>query len=195
MKIRTTTAGLLGLFLLSPFSCGRSIDTDWKRIDDLDSRLGTISTLDEDRILTPTPNVPTPDSDEAQVGRVEGLLALMSAGEPRELTLAQVRRSTIQNNLRIQSSLILPEVAAQQLRAEQAKFESTLTASVERSRIVAPDSAIGPLDEVETDTFTAVPTLEVPLRTGGRVSLDWTLSSDESQFRNATDFSFCMILL
>lgn len=187
MKIRTSTAGLLGLFLLSPSSCGRAIDSDWRRIDDLDSRLGTIATLEGDRILTTTPNVPTPDSDEAQVDQVEGLLALMSTGEPRELTLAQVRRSTIQNNLRIQSSLILPEVAAQQLRAEQAKFESTLTASVEQSRVVAPDSVIGPLDDVETDTFTAVPTLEVPLRTGGSVSLDWTLSSDESQFRNQSD--------
>ena len=187
MKIHTVTAGLLGLFLFPLGSCGPTLDSDWNRIDELDSRLGTISTLEADVSLTSKPVASAAKSDNEEVDQVEGLLALMSTGEPRDLTLAQVRRSTIENNLSIQSSLILPKVASQQLRAEQAKFESTLTASVEQSRVVAPSTGLGPLVNAETDTFVAVPALEVPLRTGGSVSLDWTLSTTESQFQNIND--------
>lgn len=118
-----------------------------------------------------------PSSDEEAVARVEGLLARMSAGTPRDLTLADVRRSTIEHNLQIQSTLLAPEVAAQRLRAEQAKFQSTFVASIEQSRVVSPEFGLGPTIDVASDQFTAVPGLEVPLRSGGSVVLDWTLST------------------
>ena len=187
MNMHAARPLVLALSSILLVSCTPPLETDWQRIDDLDSRLGTISTLDADNILKPLPKVTAPDSNAQEVDRVEGLLALMSTGMPRDLTLAQVRRSTIDNNLSIQSSLVLPEVAAQQLRAEQAKFESTLIASVEQSRTVAPTSAIGQLINAETNTFTAVPTLEVPLRSGGTLSLDWTISSTDATFEGAND--------
>ena len=187
MNMTAARVLVLALSSILLVSCTPPLESDWQRIDDLDSRLGTISTLDADNILKPLPKVTAPDSNAQEVDRVEGLLALMSTGMPRDLTLAQVRRSTIDNNLSIQSSLVLPEVAAQQLRAEQAKFESTLIASVEQSRTVAPTSAIGQLINAETNTFTAVPTLEVPLRSGGTLSLDWTISSTDATFEGAND--------
>lgn len=174
--MRLRIIGVLGSAVLAA-GCAPAIESDWKRIDDLDARVGTIDAFDAIGGLEERPAPPSPATEEAAVAQVEGLLSLMSAGKPRDLTLAEVRRSTIENNLRIQSTLVVPEIAAQRLRAERAKFQSTFVASVQQSRVVAPSSFAGPVLAAENDQFVAVPGLEVPLRSGGTVTLDWTASS------------------
>ena len=159
--------------------CSSAVDTDWKTIDELHGRLGTVPALDPGDGLTVRTRQDLPADQESAMARVEGLVSLLSVGEPRDLALAEVRRSTIENNLQIQSSLLLPEVAAQGLRAERAKFESTFTASVQQRRVVSPQY-FGELFNVETEAFTAAPGLEVPLRSGGSVLLDWTVASSNN---------------
>ncbi|MEC8733793.1 MAG: TolC family protein [Planctomycetota bacterium] len=158
-------------------SCTPPLESDWRRIDRLESRLGTIETLDGGDALQARPATPVPSSNADDVAKVEGLMSLMSTGTPRDLNLAEVRRSTLENNLSIQSSLLGPEVAAQQLRAEQAKFEWTLVASVEDSRVVSAQPTIAQLYDETANSFTASPGLDIPLRTGGTVTVDWTLES------------------
>lgn len=177
MKIRFTIHPILAVLALPLGACSSTIDSDWRRIDDLERRLGTIQPLDSLGDAVKTSVVPPSTSDEEAVTRVEGLLELMSAGMPRDLTLAEVRKSTIEHNLQIQSTLLSPEIAAQRLRAEQAKFQATFLASIEQSRVVSPEFGLGPTIDVSSDQFTAVPGLEVPLRSGGSVVLDWTLST------------------
>ena len=185
MKMHAAVTFGLAILLLG--SCSPPLESDWQQIDELDSRLGTIQSLDNENVFQPFPVSEQDVSSDEGVSQVEGLLSLMDTGAPQDLTLAQVRRSTLSNNLSIQSSLVLPEIAAQQLRAEQAKFQWTLVASVEQSRVIAPYSAVGQLINVQTNSFTAVPGLEIPLRTGGTVSVDWTLANSDSLSQNLSD--------
>ena len=157
--------------------CSSPINTDWHEIDSLESRLGRIQTLDALDGTQLLPKTPEPATDAESVEQVESILSLMSAGIPREIAISQVRRSTIENNLELQSSLVLPEIAAQQLRAERAKFQSTFTASVQQSRTIVPEST-GPVS-LEEDQFQSVPALEVPLQSGGIVTLDWTITTED----------------
>ena len=115
--------------------CTSQLDRDWKHIDELDGRLGTVEPFDG--IAATSASTTLSDSTATEqdgVAKVEKLLDLMSTGEPRGIGISEVRRSTIENNLAIQSSLVSPEVAAQQLLAERAKFESTFEASVSEKR-------------------------------------------------------------
>ena len=178
--MRPLITGAFGIALLAG-GCAPEIESDWKRIDELDARVGTIGSFEDLGGVERRSALPSPASEEAAVARVENLLSLMSTGQPRDISLAEVRRSTIENNLQIQSTLVMPEIAAQELRAERAKFQSTFVASVQQSRVVSPSSGIGPLVGVESDAFTAVPGLEVPLRGGGTVTLDWTVSTSDVQ--------------
>lgn len=165
--------------------CTSSVERDWARIDDLDARLGTVETLDGLGGATPRrsdASDPGRFDDPADgAGMVESLLARMTTGEPREIGLSEVRRATIENNLAIQSSLIGPEIAAEGLRAERAKFESTFVASIVRGRTVNPAFYGDDTIDTETEIATATPALEVPLRTGGNVSLDWTFTTEENR--------------
>lgn len=163
----------------SILGCSSALESDWERIDELDGRLGTVTTIDAEGALVERPRTDPPSDSNQAIQRVESLVSLMATGTPRDIALVEVRRSTIENNLRIQSALIAPEVAAQSLRAEQAKFQSTFTASVQQRRVVSPQY-YGELFDVETDSFTAVPGLEVPLRTGGSVQLDWTVATSNN---------------
>ena len=151
--------------------CASAINNDWQELDALESRLGRIQTLDALDVTQSDPTQPAPMTDAQAEKQVESILSLMSAGVPREITISEVRRSTIENNLELQSSLILPEIATQRLRAERAKFQSTFTASVQQSRTISTN--------LENDQFQAVPGLEVPLQTGGTVSLDWTITTED----------------
>jgi len=166
--------------------CTSQLDRDWKHIDELDERLGTVEPFDGIAAISAATTLSDSTATEQDgVAKVEKLLDLMSTGEPRGIGISEVRRSTIENNLAIQSSLVSPEVAAQQLLAERAKFESTFEASVSESRTVNPTfyGNAGEPPDTETNVFTATPGLAVPLRSGGAVTLDWTVSTDA--FRTA----------
>ena len=120
--------------------------------------------------------VGTPDHETSQA-TVEDIVSMMDVGEPRKIALAEVTQATLKNNLGLQSSLVAPEIAAAQLRGERAKFEATFDASVTQGRTVSPqfygERTIG----VKNDSLTISPSLDVPLRTGGSVNLDWTVAT------------------
>ncbi|MEC7352208.1 MAG: hypothetical protein VYD99_03705, partial [Planctomycetota bacterium] len=54
-------------------SCTPPLESDWRRIDRLESRLGTIETLDEGDALQARPATPVPSSNADDVAQVEGL--------------------------------------------------------------------------------------------------------------------------
>ena len=166
--------------LLWAVGCTSRIDREWRQVETIDERLGTIESFDEVGAIAGTSTIPPEtEGDRDGVARIESLLDLMSTGDPRGIGISDVRRSTIENNLAIQSSLVPPEVAAEALRAEQAKFESTFQANVSLSRTVDPSFyGNGELVDTETDIFSATPGLAVPLRGGGTVVLDWTVATD-----------------
>lgn len=164
-------------------ACTPNLDRDRYRIEELDARTREISSLDATSAMRAIPE-PDPTDRPAAKDRSDHLIAMMRAGTPRDLTLVEVREVTLRNNLGIQAAVISPQVAAQILRAEQAKFESTFTASVIDQRTVNPAYYGGPLINTTSDVLTIVPGLNVPLQTGGSVSLDWSLST---QLYSTTD--------
>ncbi|MAJ45758.1 MAG: hypothetical protein CBC35_00345 [Planctomycetes bacterium TMED75] len=183
MRMHSAILFILAVLFLG--SCSPPLESDWRRIDELDARLGNVNSLEQQNVYQPSPVDTGEASDPDGVSKVEGLLSLMSTGAPQDLTLAQVRGSTLANNLDIQSSLILPEIAAQQLRAEQAKFQWTLVASVEQSRVLLPEAGGGLVADEEVDEFSAVPGLDIPLRTGGTLTVDWTLTNEQLSTGNS----------
>lgn len=190
-SIRTTTlARTAPAALLALAGCASDLEPDWRRIDELDARLGPVETLEGTGGVTARATDAVSDEDDDGVARVESLLDLMRTGEPRPIGLAEVRRATIENNLSIQSALVDPEVAAQRLRAERAKFESTFVAGITRSRTVSPAFYGDDTIDTQTDSLTVRPGLEVPLRSGGRVTLDWTAGTTDYETPTLADQGF-----
>lgn len=179
------TAALVG--------CASQLDTQRLRIEDLDRYLGTADSLEHvDGVrIAPPEEVPKGDRDQEQhEAQMAHIVSMLKTGTPQHIELSSVRRSTLENNLGLQSSLLGPEIATEQLRAEQAKFESTFTASVQQQRTISRTYYGGAgLVDIETDSLSVVPGLTVPLRTGGTVSLDWTMGTRQYEGSGATQAS------
>ncbi|MGA1058509.1 MAG: hypothetical protein ACO3Y3_12530, partial [Phycisphaerales bacterium] len=172
------------LSLLLPFlpllaglaACTPTLARQRFRIEELDARTREITSLDGTRSLRAFDDSSSAPGAGSQA-ESDRMVALLRSGAPQPLTLTEVREQTLVNNLGIQATLLSPEIAAQRLRAEQAKFESTFTASVIDQRTVSPAYYGGPPINTEAETLSIVPGLTVPLQTGGTVSLDWTLAT------------------
>ncbi|MBK12216.1 MAG: hypothetical protein CL849_01655 [Crocinitomicaceae bacterium] len=159
--------------------CMEDLDTQRRRIDELDLRTGPISTLAETEAAT-VASTPGNAENETSTRTIEAIVGLMDAGTPRKITLSEVTQSTIRSNLGLQSSLLAPEIAAAQLRGEQAKFEATFEASVNQGRTISPTFFPGETIGVKSDSTSFVPALNVPLRSGGTVNLDWTVATEDN---------------
>lgn len=91
-----------------------------------------------------------------------------------EVSLADVRAAALQNNLDLQVELFNPAIAAEDITAEEAAFESVFFASARRSVVDSP-TALG--TEGTQSTFDSFDVgVNIPLRTGGsaRVSLPFS---------------------
>ncbi len=162
-------------------ACATSSDEDWRRFADYRGSLGTITPLDGAAGIAKVAPTPGSSSDAETMAAVSDLLSRMSIGEPRDLDLVTVRKATIDNNLSIQSSLVSPLIAEQQFMGETAKFEATFTASITKSVVTNPEYYGVDYIEVEGDSLSVAPGFEVPLRSGGTVQLDWSLSTEASR--------------
>jgi outer membrane protein len=169
--------------------CESRLDTQRFKIEQLDRHLSTVSPLSEiggvqENVAATTAAADsihgTDSGAEKQSEKLSGIVALLKVGTPISIDLAQVRKATLENNLGLQSALIGPEIATEQLRAEQAKFQSTFTASVQQERTISPEwESTAVFTPGVQNELSVVPGLTVPLRTGGTVSLDWTVASSE----------------
>ena len=169
---------IIGGLLLLLGGCMDDLDSQRMRIRDLDDRLGHVHDLDSTVGATLSTAEPESEPKTPAGERIERIVTLMKTGQPRRIALAEVTQSTIRNNLGLQSALITPAIAAARVRAERAKFESTFEASVNQGRVVSPnfygDRTIGVIE----GSTSVQPSLNVPLRSGGEVVLDWTLATE-----------------
>src|SRR4030042_562505 len=87
------------------------------------------------------------------------------------LSLEQCRAMTLVNNLDLKVQLIAPAIAAQQVNAEEAKFEASFFSNLTYSDMKQP--ALPSSKSIDVDLG-----VEVPLRTGGQLTFDvadnWT---------------------
>ncbi len=119
-----------------------------------------------------------------------------ATAEQVEVSLAECRAWTLQNNLDLKVVLLDPELAATVLSEEEARFEALFTLNAEVSE-ADPGQA-----EVFRDQFIRPwdiePGVEVPLRTGGTVRIGVPMSRRETfagfldNDAYATDFDFAI---
>ncbi len=124
-----------------------------------------------------------------------------ASAEQFEISLAQCRAWTLENNLDLKVALFNPELAATVLSAEEARFEALFTLNAEVSEAdpgqteVFRDQFVRPWD-IE-------PGVEVPLRTGGTVRIGLPMSRrqslagflDNDAYATDLDFSISQPLL
>jgi outer membrane protein len=172
--------------------CESQLNSQRFLIEDLDRRLGTVSPLrDSDGVRVKEAS--EVDDDSGSESKLIHIVSMLRPGTPSEIDLQSVRRSTLANNLNLQTSLLAPDVAAEELRAEQAKFQSTFTASVEQQRTVSPEYyGSSTVNDLTSNVLTVTPGMTVPLRTGGTITLDWTMIA-EGYDEMGGDEAFAMV--
>ncbi len=91
--------------------------------------------------------------------------------EKVEVSLEQCRAWTLANNLDLKVQLIAPAIAAQQVNAEEAKFESAFFTNLSSSDIRQPSSVLADqASEYKSEDVDVG--VQMPLRTGGTVQFD-----------------------
>jgi len=129
-----------------------------------EEKLRTIETLELDEA---EPNdTPTPEPNQIPPAELE-------------LTLEECRALALQNNLELKADLINPTIAAERLSEEEAKFEASFFANANLSTleqpgrtVVLPDGTLWTATPGESEQSTGDLGVVVPLRTGGRITLD-----------------------
>jgi outer membrane protein TolC len=87
------------------------------------------------------------------------------------LSIEQCRAMTLTNNLDLKVQLIAPAIAAQKVSEEEAKFESSFFSNLSYNDIRQPGSVL--VNQASTyKSFGVDLGVDVPLRTGGKVTFD-----------------------
>lgn len=109
--------------------------------------------------------------DHARPSRLEGL-------EELSLNIEEVRAATLRNNLDLRVALVDPTIAKESVREEEAKFEAVFRPSL---RVFESDQpTFNVTDATQQDGVSVGAGVDVPLRTGGRVSVDLTEGRTET---------------
>ncbi len=125
--------------------------------------------------------IETLELDEAEPNQVETADANEAPPAELELSLEQCRALALSNNLELKTSLIDPAIAAERLSEEEAKFESSFFANATATKWEQPSGRvvdigggtfISVVDASQTEQINADLGVQVPLRTGGRVTFD-----------------------
>ena len=150
-------------------------------------------------------------------------LNISDANKANQATLADLRIKALKNNLNIQVAKIDPEIAASDLRREEAKFDQIFYVYAKYKETDYPkqssdyvefkstnptlDKQQVKLDQLdqEINGFDVETGIKVPLRTGGTVTLSTPLNNkdtsrkggqfDSEQYQSALRFSFSQPLL
>ena len=133
-------------------------------------RLRRIDTVDYSAYQTQT-LAEAADAALAAESRFEGM-------ERVEMTLEQVRTSTLANNLDLGAQLVAPSAAAARLSQEEAAFESVFTLSARYDEIDSATSS--ELESGQAENVNIVPGVRIPLRTGGTARVQVPLNRNEN---------------
>lgn len=143
------------------------IDADYdRRLAAAPERLRSIDRFAAERYAQPAPDLNARRDLAAKApSRLEGLESL-------PLTLEQARAAALANNLDIKVALTDPTILAEALREEEAKFEAVFRPSVGYSEDDSPTLDRTASNQQDSWRFGAG--VSIPLRTGGRASIDYT---------------------
>lgn len=163
-----------------------------------DSDLGDRSAIDRLRRVTPLSidgfRRPSPAGNAAAAGSpgepvdaataatavdptIEQVRTRLASATRRELTIEQARAEAIRNNLDLRVSVMDPRIAREETTAERARFEAVFRPSARFSSnepALLEDRTTGTSARARTDTAELGAGVSIPLRTGGRASVDLT---------------------
>lgn len=132
-------------------------------------RLRTIDRLNFDQYARP---IAKPPVEEAAANPTKRPPSRFDTMEAYELALDQVRAATLENNLDLRVVLVEPVLANEALRREEAKFEAVFRPSARYREDDAPTFNTTATNQQNLLDFGAA--VDIPLRTGGRASVDFT---------------------
>lgn len=98
----------------------------------------------------------------------------LDAPEQMDLTLEQCRAWALENNLGLKAELISPTIAAENLSAEEAKFEASFFTNITYSKTDRPIGTALFVAGSEMDYGNVDLGVQIPLQTGGTITLDLT---------------------
>lgn len=106
-----------------------------------------------------------------------------NAFENIELSLEECRLYTLNNNLELKAQLIEPDISAERIKEQNAKFEPSFTASTQFTQI---DTPVNNSTGIGSEKFQTDVGLDIPLRTGGTVSFHATDSRTKTDPATST---------
>lgn len=130
-------------------------------------RLRSIQHLDKDRFAAPatTEAASNPTAGEKYTTRFAGLPSAA-------IRLEDARAAVLENNLDLRVALIAPLISGEALRAEEAKFEAVFSPFVNYRSVNQPTLDVTSANQQKSIAFGGE--VNVPLRTGGRASVNFT---------------------
>jgi outer membrane protein TolC len=143
-------------------------------------RLRSIDRLDPDRYARPAP------ASAAATGGSGPVAAPASpryvdrfAGQPGvRLSIEDARAAVLERNLDLRAALVEPTIRLEALRAEEARFEAVFRPSVAYRDVDQPTPDVTQPNQQRSTTVGAG--VDIPLRTGGRASVDFAGSRSET---------------
>ncbi|MCA9305851.1 MAG: TolC family protein [Phycisphaerales bacterium] len=137
------------------------------------SRLRSIDNMEMSRYARGEASTPPTDVDTSQPPPDP------FAGLDRyELSLEQTRAWTLENNLDLQTVLVDPSIAALDVSAEEARFESVFRTTARYSDFDQPTDST--LSGSQFNTLNITPEISIPLRTGGSISASLPINRSET---------------
>lgn len=149
----------------NPFS---TVLSDYGQRVDLD-RLRTIDAMDPTGFRAADQSMPA--SAEAYIDRFKGV-------ERADLTVEEARAAALVNNLNLAVSLLDPAIASESVSQEEARWESTFNLSGSLNKSDSPTGSR--LDSAQQDFARIEPSLDIPMRTGGTISIGLPMSRSET---------------
>ncbi len=136
-------------------------------------RLRTVGTLR----LEPQPAEPEPDAQSTRPSLTPPP-DIAEGAERVEVTIEQCRAWTLSNNLDLQVALVEPTISREALFGEEAKFESLFFTDLSYNNIDSPISST--LSSNQLESLDIVPGVQIPLATGGTVTVSLPLQRVET---------------
>lgn len=152
-------AGCTNPFAARPLDYGERASID---------RLRKIERLELEKFSRPVPS----RDPQAQVEYPEKPPNRFAGLESTEIRLEDVRAATLENNLDLKVLLVDPVIAGEALREEEAKFEAVFRPTIAVREDDSPTLDVTAPNQRDSLFFGAG--VDIPLRTGGRVSVDMT---------------------
>lgn len=113
--------------------------------------------------------------EEAAARAVKPAVVVEDPPESIEISLADVRAAALANNLDLKVELVNPSIFQEVVDEEQARFEALLFGSVEHYRTDRRSTVIDGPDQQSQTTYYDLG-VEIPLRTGGTITVDFPLT-------------------